>query len=62
MTRKEQRESLNKRRRQMELGRAYNRGRVNALLSVGKTIPEIAYILKLNESTVRCLTFEKFTK
>lgn len=38
------------------LGRAYNIGRVHALLHVGKTLPEIAEILGLKESSCRKLS------
>lgn len=47
---------MSKRSYQNKIGRAYNQGRVKALLMVGKTIPEIVELLGLKESTVRNLS------
>lgn len=48
--------TIPKRVYQMRIGRAYHHGQIDALLRIGKSIPEIAKILKLQESTIRKLT------
>lgn len=53
--------TISKRVYQNRIGSAYNFGRIEALLMVEKSIPEIAEILKLHESTVRSI-LKKYKK
>lgn len=50
--------TISKRVYQTRIGRAYQIGAVYSLLKIGKSIPEIAEILELHESTVKKISEE----